>query len=84
MDEPEWPDHLDPETGLFTYFGDNRKPGRAINETAVGGNRLLERVFQLLHDGHRHEVPPFLVFEALKQSGRSYMRFRGFGPCQSP
>src|SRR5262245_6917852 len=28
MNEPDWPDHLDLETGLFTYFGDNRRPGR--------------------------------------------------------
>jgi Restriction endonuclease AspBHI N-terminal len=27
FDEPDWPDHLDREYGLFTYYGDNRKPG---------------------------------------------------------
>jgi hypothetical protein len=26
--EPDWPDALDVHTGVFTYFGDNRSPGR--------------------------------------------------------
>jgi hypothetical protein len=26
--EPDWPDYLDPYTGAFTYFGDNRSPSR--------------------------------------------------------
>ena len=25
-EEPEWPDFLDIETGIFTYYGDNRTP----------------------------------------------------------
>jgi hypothetical protein len=28
--EPDWPDALDPYTGTFTYYGDNRKPGQAL------------------------------------------------------
>ena len=24
----DWPDTLDPQTGLFTYFGDNKTPGQ--------------------------------------------------------
>ena len=24
MDKPEWPDFLDIETGIFTYYGDNK------------------------------------------------------------
>jgi|SRR6266536_4851626 len=27
MDDPDWPDFIDVYTGVFTYFGDNRKPG---------------------------------------------------------
>jgi hypothetical protein len=26
--DPDWPDSLDRETGVFTYYGDNKKPGR--------------------------------------------------------
>ena len=27
FNEPDWPDHIDTETGILTYYGDNRKPG---------------------------------------------------------
>ena len=30
--EPDWPDVLDPYTGVFTYFGDNRSPGHLLEE----------------------------------------------------
>lgn len=31
--EVDWPDQIDPTTGDFTFYGDNRKPGRAIHDT---------------------------------------------------
>jgi hypothetical protein len=37
----DWPDHLDKETGLLTYFGDNKKPGALLHDTPRIGNRLL-------------------------------------------
>ncbi|MFE3443723.1 restriction endonuclease [Nocardia sp. NPDC059180] len=75
--EPNWPDHLDPETGIFTYFGDNRKPGSALHDTARGGNLLLRDVFEAAHGTpqDRLTVPPFLYFEKAAP-GRS-VRFRG-------
>ena len=60
MKEPEWPDFLDVETGIFHYYGDNRESGAALNEKP--GNKLLERVFGLLHEGKWGDVPPFLIF----------------------
>jgi hypothetical protein len=36
--EPDWPDELDPYTGTFTYFGDNRSPGRELHDTWKRGN----------------------------------------------
>ncbi len=30
MNDSDWPDELDSETGIFTYFGDNKKPGRDL------------------------------------------------------
>jgi hypothetical protein len=33
--EVDWPDHIEPTTGDFTYYGDNRKPGKQL---AVGMN----------------------------------------------
>lgn len=75
--ETEWPDSLDADTGQFTYYGDNRKPGKRLAETFVGGNRLLENVFAKLHDGHRDEICPFLCFESFQGADGMYMRFLG-------
>lgn len=77
FDEPEWPDSLDSQTGLFTYYGDNRKPGNRIDETRPGGNRLLEKVFDLRHDGDREAICPFLCFENYVGADGTYMRFLG-------
>ena len=75
--EPDWPDFLDPQTGVFTYYGDNRKPGCELHETSNGGNRLLRSVFEAAHGGigDRDQVPPFFLFEKALP-GRS-VRFRG-------
>ena len=62
--DPDWPDGLDPETGIYTYYGDNRTPGHDIHATGRGGNVILRHVFELLHSGRHSEVPPFFVFEA--------------------
>jgi hypothetical protein len=63
VNEPEWPDLLEPETGRFLYFGDNRQPGHELHETR-GGNKLLRMCFEALHSGPESKlaVPPFLVF----------------------
>ncbi len=62
---PDWPDELDHETGIYTYYGDNRRPGRPLLKTR-GGNLLLQRVFDAIHlsPHQRDTVPPFFVFEA--------------------
>ncbi|CAM3076903.1 restriction endonuclease [Skermania piniformis] len=75
--EVDWPDLLDPQTGIFTYYGDNRKPGAALHETRRRGNLLLRDVFHLAHGSpaDRSRVPPFLLFEKAFP-GRS-VRFRG-------
>jgi hypothetical protein len=65
LEEAEWPDSLDHESGLFTYYGDNRKPGTAVDDTLVGGNRLLQSVFEKIHSNVRETVPPFLCFECV-------------------
>lgn len=65
--DPEWPDELDEETGVFTYFGDNKRPGRALHETPRNGNELLKRLFEFAHGGKedRKKVPPIFVFSNL-------------------
>lgn len=64
MNEPDWPDRLDIETGLFTYYGDNRSPGRELHGTPRWGNRMLRDLFSKAHSsaGSRSEVCPVLVF----------------------
>ncbi|WP_067071669.1 restriction endonuclease [Carbonactinospora thermoautotrophica] len=75
---PDWPDTLDPQTGLFTYYGDNRSPGRELHETSRGGNLLLRDAFAWSHGtaADRLRVPPFLLFEKASSTGRD-VRFRG-------
>jgi hypothetical protein len=76
-EEPDWPDALDPYTGTFTYYGDNRRPGRALEDTPNKGNLLLSRVFGWAHGdaAARAKVPPFLLFD--KPGGGRDVRFRG-------
>jgi hypothetical protein len=62
--DPDWPDALDRETGVFTYYGDNKKPGRALHDTGRGGNTLLKQLFENAHGGlqGRLRVPPVFLF----------------------
>lgn len=71
MDDPDWPDSLDRETGIFTYYGDNKKPGRELHDTGRDGNLMLQRVFAAARSGAegRSEVPPIFLF-ANAGSGR--------------
>lgn len=62
--DPDWPDLVDPELGRFTYYGDNKRPGHELHDTARRGNRILRDAFAATHDepSHRADVPPFFVF----------------------
>lgn len=62
--DPDWPDEFDPETGLVTYFGDNKKPGHLLHETPRYGNRLLQYMFEKAHGStsDRQACPPTLIF----------------------
>lgn len=73
--EADWPDELDPTTGRFVYYGDNRHPGRQLHDTPRFGNQLLKDIFDRTHNGRRNEVPPILIFTS-ESPGRSF-RFRG-------
>jgi hypothetical protein len=48
-ENPDWPDALDEKTGLFTYYGDNRSPGRLLHETSRSGNIILRDTFAAAH-----------------------------------
>src|SRR3954466_4991776 len=41
--EPDWPDSLNTYSGDFTYYGDNRSPGRGLHDTRRRGNLLLSK-----------------------------------------
>ena len=64
LTDTEWPDELDPESGIFTYFGDNKKPGLSLHDTPRFGNFLLQNIFNAAHTGNRHAIPPVLVFSS--------------------
>ena len=63
--DPNWPDTLDLETGVYTYYGDNKKPGLALHKTPRKGNQILNNIFGLSGRGNegRKRVPPILIFE---------------------
>jgi len=64
--EPEWPDFLDTANGTFTYFGDNRHPGRDLHDTKQQGNVALRQIFELASLGEegRKRIPLILIFQS--------------------
>jgi hypothetical protein len=64
MTDPDWPDRIDRETGIFTYFGDNKVPGQELHSTPRRGNEILRAIFENAHGGEatRYGVPPIFVF----------------------
>lgn len=75
--DPDWPDVLDEQTGIFTYYGDNKTPGRDLHSTDRRGNLLLRDVFARCYGSHddRLTVPPFLLFT--RAGTYRDVRFRG-------
>jgi hypothetical protein len=63
--EDDWPDSLNIFTGLYTYFGDNRAPGKPLHDTPKGGNKVLHEIFELSHGSmvERSKCPVILAFE---------------------
>lgn len=62
--DPDWPDDLDRENGIYTYYGDNKKPGRDLHITGRLGNLMLRDMFEKSHGSRddRAKVPPVLIF----------------------
>ena len=62
--EDDWPDSLNIFTGLYTYFGDNRAPGKSLHDTPKGGNKVLHDIFELAHGSitERSKCPIILAF----------------------
>lgn len=59
----DWPDQLDPENGLFTYYGDKREPGD-LHDTKRDGNLILKNLFDFTHgfNGIPTSFPLILLF----------------------
>jgi hypothetical protein len=70
----DWPDNFDPESGILTYYGDNRTPGNPIHETPRRGNATLRRLFDSAAEDRKAAFPVFAF--AREGSGRSH-RFLG-------
>lgn len=59
--DPDWPDSLDIENGLFTYYGDKRDPGE-LHDTKREGNKILRNLFDYAHSKSTTSFPPILLF----------------------
>jgi len=83
MEELEWPDYLEEETGIFRYYGDNREPGKELTDTKKKGNKILEMAFALLNEGtHLEDMPPFFIF---KKTGKGRdIQFLGLAAPGNP
>ena len=75
FDDFDWPDNIDFQSGIFTYYGDNKKPGHEILDTPKKGNRILIKSFNDLHVRNYQFIKPFFVF-GKGFSGRDVI-FRG-------
>ena len=42
----DWPDFLDYETGIYTYYGDNKQPGYELHSKM--GNQFLRDIYDKL------------------------------------
>lgn len=60
LDDLGWPDTIDLRSGILTYYGDNKTPGKSLSSGR--GNKLLEFVFAELQAGKRGDIPPFFIF----------------------
>jgi len=61
----DWPDKIDMETGIFQYYGDNKKPGYELHDTKKKGNLILKNLFESLHsrEHSRIKIPPIFIFK---------------------
>ncbi len=82
----DWPDTLDRETGRFTYYGDNREPGKELHDTSRGGNSILRSCFHRLHGvpSARDKIPPFLLFNKANPALGRDVRFLGLAVPGAP
>lgn len=68
--EPAWPDMFDNNTGILTYYGDNREGGKDVEKTSIGGNKIMREMFDALASGGGalKKIPPIFVFQNTGES----------------
>jgi hypothetical protein len=83
-EDRDWPDTLDLNTGQFIYYGDNKTPGHELHDTGPGGNRILRRVFDLLHSSaaSRSLIPPFFFSRNIQRQLAGVLFNLRDWPCQ--
>ena len=70
----EWPDSLDPEIGLCSYYGDNKKKNDEWRKTP--GNRILDYAFGMTQSSeNKNRLYPFFFFTIVPNQGHA--QFRG-------
>lgn len=63
LTDADWPDTLDLETGTFTYYGDNKRPGADLHGTPRKGNLALSQMFGRVDSrAGRKLIPPIFLF----------------------
>lgn len=64
--QAEWPNKMDGDRGIFTYYGDNRTAGNDIFKTKNLGNKFLYEIFSKSYAGpdERATIPPIFIFKA--------------------
>ena len=62
LSDPNWPDSLDRERGIFVYYGDNHSP-HELHDTPRQGNLILRNLFAEAHNIRcSQHFPPILLF----------------------
>ncbi len=60
--DTNWPDSIDTENGLFTYYGDRHSPGE-LHDTPRQGNAILRNLFDASHSSDTTDhFPPIFLF----------------------
>lgn len=62
LNDSDWPDHMNTENGLFTYYGDNKSVNE-IHDTPRQGNLILRNLFDARHSNTSYKhFPPIFLF----------------------
>lgn len=73
-EEIDWPDEVDIETGVVTYFGDNKTPGVDIDSKK--GNKQIKAVFDNL-EKNREAIPPIFIVKKQLMPNSNSIKFIG-------